>query len=40
MNSIIVYDDYNIYKPQLITPKGTIIPDLYPNMQYPKDRLE
>ena len=34
------YDDYNIYKPQLITPKGTIIPDLYPNMQYPKDRLE
>jgi hypothetical protein len=34
------YDDYNIYKPQLITPKVSIIPDLYPNMQYPKDRLE
>ena len=34
------YDDYNIYKPQLVTPKGEVHPDLYPNMNYPKDVLE
>ncbi len=29
------YDDYNITKPNYVTPKGTIIPNLYPGDNYP-----
>jgi hypothetical protein len=30
------YDDYNVYRPNYPTPKNTIYPDLYPEMNYPK----
>lgn len=30
------YEENNIYKPNYVTPKGTIFPDLYPNSNYPK----
>lgn len=32
------YDDYNIYKPQYVTPKGTQYPGLYSNMPPPNDK--
>jgi hypothetical protein len=31
------YDENNIYKPNYVTPKGTIFPDLYPNSNYPRE---
>ena len=30
------YDDYNVYRPNYVTPKGTIYPDLHPEMNYPR----